>query len=68
MKAIKKIIFAVSITTALAFNASANVQWLGQEKKPPEKVKEQPKPDKGKNEPRGNDRKDDKKDDKKKPL
>ncbi|MBP6821673.1 MAG: hypothetical protein KA368_09025 [Acidobacteria bacterium] len=68
MKEIKKFIFVVSITTALVFNASASVQWLGQEKKPPEKVKEQPKPDKGKDQPRGNDRKDDKKDDKKKPL
>lgn len=64
MKAVKKIIFAVSIIAALAFNASANVQWQGQDKKPPEKVKEQPKPDK-KDERRDNERKDEKKNDNK---
>ncbi len=69
MKTIKKFVFAVSIIAALAFNAYANVhqmQWLGQDKKPPEKVKEQPKPEK-KDERRDNDRKDDKKGEKKKP-
>jgi len=68
MKAVKKLIFAVSVIAALALNAAAaNVQWQGQDKKP-EKVKEQPKPDK-KDERRDNernDRKDEKKNDERK--
>ncbi|MGH9802107.1 MAG: hypothetical protein ACRD82_17230 [Blastocatellia bacterium] len=66
MKAVRKFIFAVSVIAALALNASANVQWVEQDKKPPEKVKEQPKPDKSKDERRDNDRKDEKKNDEKK--
>lgn len=68
MKAVKKLIFAVSVIAVLALNATAtNVQWQGQDKKP-EKVKEQPKPDK-KDERRDNernDRKDEKKNDERK--
>lgn len=63
MKAVRKILFAISVVTALTFSASANVQWQGQEKKP-EKVKEQPKPDKSKDERRDNER-NDRKDEKK---
>lgn len=63
MKAIKKMIFAVSVIVALSLNAvAANIQWQGQDKRP-EKVKEQPK-DKGKDE-RRDDRRDDRRDEKK---
>ena len=62
MKAIKKMIFAVSVIVALSLNAAAaNIQWQGQDKRP-EKVKEQPK-DKGKDE-RRDDRRDDRRDEK----
>ena len=67
MKAVRNFIFGISVVAALALNASANTQWMDQDKKPPEKVKEQPKPDKPKDEPRGNGRKDDKKEERKKP-
>ncbi|MFN0111170.1 MAG: hypothetical protein ACKVZH_20095 [Blastocatellia bacterium] len=68
MKAVKKMIFAFSVMTALTVGISAQSPWDMQDKNPPEKVKEQPKPDdKSKNDRQGNDRKDDKKEDKKKP-
>lgn len=69
MKTVKKFLLAISVMMALALNATANVQWLGQEQKPKERVKEQPKPDKPKDErrePERNDRKDDKKNEERK--
>ncbi len=68
MKAMTKLILAFFAVAMLTFNASAQSPWYDQERKPPEKVKEQPKSDeKNKNDRRDNDRKDDKKDEKRKP-
>jgi hypothetical protein len=60
-QAVKKFLFAVSISLALAITGVANTQGFGQERKPPERPKE-----KDKEQPRSKDDNKDRRNDEKK--
>src|SRR5438046_531554 len=59
MKAVKKFLFAVSISLALALTGVANTQGFGQDRKPKDPVKEKQKPDSKKEEKKNEEKEND---------